>query len=102
MSRYTEALQEAQDNAQSGSHKMKGLRMTFAANLKTARLGAGLDQAQAANVLGVSVSKFRNWESGLTEPPIKQVMSQNDVITTMEMYSIANGYISAIERENER
>ena len=57
--------------------------MTFATNIKAARLAAGLTQRQAAEIIGVSFSTYCNWETGRTEPPIDPVITQDEAIGLM-------------------
>ena len=57
--------------------------MTFATNIKAARLAAFLSQEEAAEVIGVSVSTYRNWETGRTEPPLEPVMTQRQAVTLL-------------------
>ena len=54
--------------------------MTFANQLKTARLSAGLSQAAVARKLGVTTTTVRNWEHSRTEPPTKRVLTQAEVL----------------------
>lgn len=37
-------------------------------SLKAARVNKGMKQAEVANILGVSLSTIKNWESGNTFP----------------------------------
>jgi len=42
--------------------------MTLAAQLKTARLSAGLSQKAAADLAGVNIRTYQRWEAGENEP----------------------------------
>jgi len=48
---------------------MTAKRNPWGAKLKKLRLGKDLLQAQVAELLGVSVASYRNWEQGRTAPP---------------------------------
>lgn len=45
--------------------------------LKKARMLAELNQAEAANALGVSKVTLSNWENGITFPPIDKVVKMS-------------------------
>lgn len=47
--------------------------------LKAARINRGLTQAEAAEKLGVSLCKVRNWETGRSIPKLKDVSKIEDV-----------------------
>lgn len=55
--------------------------------LKAARVNAGYSQAQVANILDISLSTVKNWESGKTFP--KQPMIER----LCELYGVAYDYI---------
>ena len=44
--------------------------LSLATRLKVARVGAGLDQKDLAQTLGVSRGTISNWERGASEPPL--------------------------------
>ncbi len=49
--------------------------MTFAKiTLKAARVNAGLNQTEAADLIGVSVATIQNWESGASIPAWDKVI----------------------------
>lgn len=61
--------------------------MTFAAQLKQARANAGLSQAQAAELLGITPQTVKNWEAGRREPPTEPVLTQADILKRLSVSS---------------
>lgn len=56
-------------------------------SLKAARVNAGLNQAEAAERIGVSVSTIKNWESGKSFP------NQPMIEKICELYGVSYDYI---------
>ncbi|MBR4801032.1 MAG: helix-turn-helix transcriptional regulator [Clostridia bacterium] len=46
----------------------------FKENLKQLRKEGGLSQTQLANALNLTVKTISHWETGYTEPSIKQIL----------------------------
>ena len=57
--------------------------MTFAAQLKQARLAAGLTQSQVAERLGVTPQAVYFWESGKRTPPETRQLCQPDILNAL-------------------
>lgn len=57
--------------------------MTFAAQLKEARLAAGLTQAEAAKLLGVTAQAVYFWEAGKRIPPTGPSLTQENILTAI-------------------
>jgi transcriptional regulator with XRE-family HTH domain len=55
--------------------------MTFAAQLKTARLAAGLTQAELAELIGVTRLTVSKWERGESSPPPEPIPSQSEILS---------------------
>lgn len=51
-------------------------------SLEAARVNAGMNQTQAAQALGVSVTTILKWEKGVTMPPVDKA------IALAKLYSI--------------
>ena len=54
--------------------------MTFGAQLKQARLAAGLTQQQVADLCGVGVQTVKSWEAERREPPTAPALTQAQIL----------------------
>lgn len=50
----------------------------FKENLKQLRKESGLSQTQLANALNLTVKTISHWETGYTEPSIKQILELSE------------------------
>lgn len=61
-------------------------KQSFGARLRAARRAAGLTQAQAAAVLGVTQPRIARWESGGRTPPsgLLKPRTQEEILLAVE------------------